>query len=294
MAKKKMIIGTRGSALALYQAEEVRRLLLEAHQELEVELKVIKTKGDKFLQMSLDASGDKGLFTKEIERELLEGNIDIAVHSLKDLPVEPAPQTKLGAILPREQANDVLLGDYTLATLPKGAIVGTSSPRRAEQLKRLRQDLDIRPIRGNVQTRIAKMKAGEYDAIVMAYAGLKRLGLEAEVSQVFTTEEIVPAAGQAAIAVQMRADDEQVETLLAPIHCENTAFEVNTERAVLSHLGGGCAMPFGCRCELLDLDMISLTAYYGNSKRGVTTSFECPMNELEGRLESLIETLQNI
>lgn len=226
----KIIIGTRGSQLALAQANEVGHRLQEQHPGLEVELKVIKTKGDKRLDLSLNASGDKGLFTKELEHALMEGEIDCAVHSLKDLPVDITEGTVLSAILPREDARDALLGQYRFAELPEGAIVGTSSPRRAAQLLEQRPDLEIKEIRGNVETRIAKLKAGEYDAIVMATAGLKRLGLDAEITYQFTDFEMVPAPGQAAIAVQQLASREDLIDVFATINCEETKRCTEIER----------------------------------------------------------------
>lgn len=245
----RIIIGTRGSRLALYQANEVKRLLEEAHQGLLVELKIIKTQGDKRLDLSLNASGDKGLFTKELEYALLSGEIDCAVHSLKDLPVDLTEGTSLGAVLVREEVSDVLLGNYTFRELPVGAVVGTSSPRRAAQLLEQRPDLEIREIRGNVESRIEKLHRGEYDAIVMAKAGLKRLGLMDEVGYEFTTFEMVPAPGQAAIAVQQRASDRRLEEVLATIHCPRTARCTEVERYLLKQVGGGCAVPFACLCS---------------------------------------------
>ncbi len=242
-------IGTRGSRLALAQAEEVRRRLLEAQPELSVELQIIKTQGDKRLDLALDASGDKGLFTTELEQALIAGHIDLAVHSLKDLPVTPAEGTILGAILPRELPADALLGGYTLSSLPIGAVVGTSSPRRVAQLRDLRPDLDLRPIRGNVETRIAKMKAGEYDAIVMAVAGLRRLGLEDEISEILPYQILTPAPGQAAIAVQLRAGDIDTMRIAQLVDCPATAYAVHTERRLLQLIGGGCALPLGCVCH---------------------------------------------
>lgn len=246
------IIGTRGSKLALAQAEQVKAELLIAHPHLEIELRIIKTKGDKRLDLSLDASGDKGLFTKELEEALRAGEIDCAVHSLKDLPVELSEGTCLGAILKREQVNDVLISTRykSLSDLPHGAIVGTSSPRRMAQLLEQRPDLDIREIRGNVDTRLAKLQQGEYDAIIMAYAGLKRLGLESHITQVFSEVEMVPAPGQAAIAVQVLSGREDLKTLLKPLHHDETARCVEVEREMLNRLGGGCAVPFGCNCSL--------------------------------------------
>ena len=219
------IIGTRGSKLALAQAEQVKRELLLAYPDLKVELRIIKTKGDKRLDLSLNASGDKGLFTKELEEALFDGEIDCAVHSLKDLPVELCSGTSLGAILRREQVNDVLISVRykSLAELPNGAIVGTSSPRRAAQLLEQRSDLDIREIRGNVDTRLAKLDNGEYDAIVMAYAGLKRLDLEERITQILPEVQMVPAPGQGAIAVQIKSDREDYKELLKPLHHDYTA-----------------------------------------------------------------------
>lgn len=246
------IIGTRGSKLALAQAEQVKRELLLAYPDLEVELRIIKTKGDKRLDLSLNASGDKGLFTKELEEALFAGEIDCAVHSLKDLPVELCSGTSLGAILRREQVNDVLISVRykSLAELPNRAIVGTSSPRRAAQLLEQRSDLDIREIRGNVDTRLAKLDNGEYDAIVMAYAGLKRLGLEDRITQILPEVQMVPAPGQGAIAVQIKGDREDHKELLKPLHHDYTARCVEVERYILSKIGGGCAVPFGCNCSV--------------------------------------------
>lgn len=246
------IIGTRGSKLALAQAEQVKRELLLAYPELKVELRIIKTKGDKRLDLSLNASGDKGLFTKELEEALFAGEIDCAVHSLKDLPVELCSGTSFGAILRREQVNDVLISVRykSLAELPNGAIVGTSSPRRAAQLLEQRSDLDIREIRGNVDTRLAKLDNGEYDAIVMAYAGLKRLGLEERITQILPEVQMVPAPGQGAIAVQIKSDREDYKELLKLLHHDYTARCVEVERYILSKIGGGCAVPFGCNCSV--------------------------------------------
>ncbi|MBF1379241.1 MAG: hydroxymethylbilane synthase [Porphyromonas sp.] len=246
------IIGTRGSKLALAQAEQVKRELLLAYPDLEVELRIIKTKGDKRMDLSLNASGDKGLFTKELEEALFAGEIDCAVHSLKDLPVELCSGTSFGAILRREQVNDVLISVRykSLAELPNGAIVGTSSPRRAAQLLEQRSDLDIREIRGNVDTRLAKLDNGEYDAIVMAYAGLKRLGLEERITQILPEVQMVPAPGQGAIAVQIKSDREDYKELLKLLHHDYTARCVEVERYILSKIGGGCAVPFGCNCSV--------------------------------------------
>lgn len=262
---KRLVIGTRGSRLALFQTELVRSALQSAYSDMVVEVEVIKTKGDKLLDLALDASGDKGLFTKELEVALLSGEIDMAVHSLKDMPVILPAGTMLGAILEREASEDVLLGSMPLSKLPSGAVVGTSSPRRVAQLHQLRPDLVFRPIRGNVQTRIDKMKRGEYDAIVMALAGIRRLGLEEEIAEVFPIDRVVSAPGQAAVAVQIREWDKELERLLRPLHCERTAREVGFERRILERLGGGCALPLGVRC-IERADGIDLHAFYKSSQ----------------------------
>ncbi len=258
----KLIIGTRGSQLALAQARETETRLRALHPELETELRIIKTQGDRRLDLALDASGDKGLFTSELERALLSGEIDLAVHSLKDLPVEPAPGTKLSAILPREEGGDALLGASRLSELRRGAVVGTSSPRRVAQLRALRPDLDLRPIRGNVETRIGKMHLGEYDAIVMAIAGLRRLGLEDEIAERLDYHVMTPAPGQAAIALQGRAGDTETEAILSQVNCPKTRLAVETERAVLSGVGGGCAMPLGAYCTPEGEEGWRLYAFY--------------------------------
>lgn len=259
---KKLIIGTRGSQLALAQARETVARLRVVSPELETELRILKTQGDKRLDLALDASGDKGLFTSELERALISGEIDLAVHSLKDLPVEPALGTMLSAILPREEGADALLGKCRLSELKKGAIIGTSSPRRVAQLKVVRPDLVFAPIRGNVETRIDKMHRGEYDAIVMAVAGLKRLSLEAEISDMLDYQVVTPAPGQAAIALQQRVDDSDTEAILSQLDCPHTRLAVETERAVLSGVGGGCAMPLGVHCTPEAEDVWRMYAFY--------------------------------
>lgn len=292
---KRIIIGTRGSCLALYQTELVKTALERLDSSLSVEVRIIKTKGDKFLQLALDASGDKGLFTRELEHELLTGGIDLAVHSLKDLPVDMVAGTKIGAILPREATEDVLLGAYTLDTLPTGAIVGTSSRRRVEQLRRYRSDLQFHPIRGNVETRIAKMKSGEYHAIVMALAGIRRLGLEEEVSQVLDEEIVVPAPGQAAIAVHQRADRDDLGELLAQINCTRTESEVNLERSLLKRLGGGCALPLGAVCHLGE-ETSTLSAFYASpdAQKHLYRRIEWQGSLRQEQLDLLIDELKHL
>jgi hydroxymethylbilane synthase len=238
--------GTRGSALARWQTEHVQRLLAEAHPALVLETEIFSTKGDRVLDAPLPEVGGKGLFTEELEAALRDGRIDCAVHSLKDLPVEPPVSLIIAAIPRRAAPHDVLVsrGGHTLESLPPGATVGTSSLRRAAQLLHLRPDLRIANVRGNVDTRVRKAldPNGEYDAIVLAQAGVERLGLLRHVRQVLALDAMLPAPGQGAIAVQARTDA-TLAALLQPIHHAETALAVAAERAFLAGLGGGCAVP---------------------------------------------------
>lgn len=263
----KIVIGTRGSKLALYQADQVARALSAILPEGEegIEVKIIRTRGDKFLELSLTNQPDKGLFTREIEQQLREGTIDMAVHSLKDLPVDDAPGLAVGAYLPRAETADVVIGRQPLSALPPHSVVGTSSRRRAFQLRLQYPDLQFRDIRGNVETRIAKTDAGEYDAIVMAKAGIVRLGLEERIVETLSESVVVPAPGQAAIAVQVRNDDEKMSRLMQQIDHSATRLEVETERRLLKSLGGGCALPFGCVCKLQG-ERIRLKAFFADDQ----------------------------
>jgi hydroxymethylbilane synthase len=236
-----LTIGSRGSALALWQANYVAAKIRELNIETRVE--IIKTMGDRLPSASLAKAGGKGLFTKEIEEALLSGGIDVAVHSLKDLPTEPVPGLMIAAIPEREDPRDALAG-HTLESLPRAARVGTSSPRRIAQLLNLRDDIEIAPIRGNVDTRLRKLKDGEYDAIVVAAAGLRRLGLEGAITQVFAPDEICCAPGQGALAIQTRDSSAERDVCRHLNHGESE-IAVASERAVLAALGGGCQLPIG-------------------------------------------------
>jgi hydroxymethylbilane synthase len=240
-----LIFATRPSALARWQTAHVIRLLQDAWPGLECTEHIIKTTGDRILDRPLPEIGGKGLFTSELENALLSGEVDAAVHSLKDLPVEDTPGIVIAAIPERELAFDVLVsvGGKTLADLPEAARVGTCSLRRTAQILTLRPDLTILPLRGNVDTRVRKVLDGEYDAIVLAYAGLARLGLQANITEIFPLNVMLPAPGQGALAVQCRADDHETLNLLATIHDPLTAAAVNAERAFLAGLGGGCSLP---------------------------------------------------
>lgn len=235
-------IGTRGSKLALWQANYIKELI-ENHSSYKVELVVIKTKGDKILDSPLAKIGGKGLFVKEIEEALLEKRVDMAVHSMKDVPAELPPGLEIGAIPRREEPWDLLVvkEEEHLERLPLGARVGTSSLRRQAQLLAKRPDLKIQPLRGNLDTRYRKLKEGDLDAIVVALAGVKRLGINSLPSRILTAQECLPAIGQGALAVEAR-EGEYRETLKA-IHHSPTALSVEAERAFLKCIGGSCQVP---------------------------------------------------
>jgi hydroxymethylbilane synthase len=243
---KALRIGTRGSALALWQARSIGAVLHDLTG-IEPELIIIKTSGDKFQQVSFSEIGTKGVFIKELEDALLEERIDLAVHSMKDVPTELPSGLTIAAIGKREDVRDALLstGSVTLATLPQGARVGTSSLRRQSQLLYARRDLRMMELRGNVDTRISKLKRGDYDAIVLAKAGLDRLGLSENIGEVLPQEVSLPAAGQGAIGIETRAGDAGTLRVLAKLEDAHTRSAVNAERAALAGLGGGCQLPIG-------------------------------------------------
>lgn len=243
-------IATRRSALALWQAEHVATLLRAAHPGLVVELLPMTTRGDQVLDRALAELGGKGLFMKELEVALLERRADLAVHSLKDVPAELEPGFALAAVLPRADAADAFVSSRhdALAALPAGARVGTSSLRRTAQLRALRPDLQIVDLRGNVNTRLARLDAGHYDAILLAAAGLERLGLATRIRARLAAPDWLPAPGQAAITVEVRAGDARVAELLAPLEDADTRTAVRAERALNAALGGSCTVPVGAWC----------------------------------------------
>lgn len=242
-------IGTRKSQLALWQTHHISALLQRYHPGLVVSLREFSTTGDRNLALALPEIGGKGVFTAELEQALLDGEIDLAVHSLKDLPTAFDPRFVLGAVCERESVRDVLVSrdDRLLSELPAGALVGTSSLRRESQIRRLRPDLTFRPIRGNVETRIRKVKGEqpEYDATVLAEAGVKRLKLEKEASYVFGFDEILPAPGQGALAVQCLASAGAVRELISSIDSPRARLETAAERGFLNQLDAGCSTPIG-------------------------------------------------
>lgn len=249
---KKLVIGTRGSRLARAQANLIMESLRLRHPEICCEIEIIQTTGDKFLNETFDKIGGKGVFVKEIESALLDKDIDIAVHSMKDLPTEEHIQLTLAAVTEREDPRDVLVShkDYWLATLPKEALIGTSSVRRRSQLLHFRSDLKFEPIRGNVNTRLGKMRDQGLDGVVLAYAGLKRLNMEDQVREIISMSICMPAVGQGALGIQVRKEDDEVINLVSFLNHGPTARAVTAERAMLKTLGGGCQVPIGAFAEL--------------------------------------------
>jgi hydroxymethylbilane synthase len=243
-------IGSRGSQLALWQANHILELLEQRGHEVGIE--VIKTTGDKITDVALAQVGTKGMFIKEIEEALAAGQIDLAVHSLKDLPTEIAPEFKIAAIPKRDDPHDVFCSKkYTnISGLPQAARVGTSSLRRQAQLRALRRDLDVHPLRGNVDTRLRKLESGEYDAIILAAAGLNRLGKRELVQQVLPAEIMCPAAGQGALAVEIRRGDSETKHHVSFLDDSAARATTSCERVLLNKLGGGCQVPIGALAEL--------------------------------------------
>lgn len=241
-------IGSRGSALARWQADHIAAELRKLGHQVSIEILV--TTGDRKQQAPFLQVGTKGMFTKEIEEALAENRIDLAVHSLKDLPTELPEIFTIAAIPPRADAPDAFVSvQYdNFSALPQGAMVGTSSPRRQAQLRALRGDLKICELRGNVDTRLRKLQEGQYDAIVLAAAGLDRLGLSGAVKELFSPLQICPAAGQGALAIECRTNDERTCAIVAALEHAPTRFAVGVERAALSTLGGGCHLPVGVHC----------------------------------------------
>ncbi|HLT04240.1 MAG TPA: hydroxymethylbilane synthase [Pseudomonas sp.] len=257
-------IATRKSALALWQAEHVKARLEQAHPGLKVSLVPMVSRGDKLLDAPLAKIGGKGLFVKELETALLENEADIAVHSMKDVPMEFPEGLGLFCICEREDPRDAFVSNTfdSLDALPAGSVVGTSSLRRQAQLLARRPDLQIRFLRGNVNTRLAKLDAGEYDAIILAAAGLIRLGFEARIRSFISAEDSLPAGGQGAVGIECRVDDAEVHALLAPLNHADTADRVIAERALNKHLNGGCQVPIACYA-LLEGDELWLRGLVG-------------------------------
>jgi len=260
----KIRIATRKSPLALWQAEEVSRLLKKFHPDIEVELVTMTTQGDKILDTPLAKIGGKGLFVKELEVGMLEGTADIAVHSMKDVPMAFPEGLHLAVVLEREDPTDAFVSNtyQHFADLPLNARIGTCSLRRQTQLKELRPDIEILDLRGNVNTRLSKLDNGDYDAIILASAGLKRLGFSERITESISTDQSLPAIGQGAIGIECRRDDAAINALLAPLNHSETALRVKAERAQNNRLNGGCQIPIGGFAELLG-DRIRLRGLIG-------------------------------
>mgnify|MGYP002130955031 FL=1 len=263
-------IATRKSALALWQAEYVKARLEQAHPGLKVSLVPMVSRGDKLLDAPLAKIGGKGLFVKELETALLENEADIAVHSMKDVPMDFPEGLGLFCICEREDPRDAFVSNTydSLDALPPGSVVGTSSLRRQAQLLARRPDLKIHFLRGNVNTRLAKLDAGEYDAIILAAAGLIRLGFEARIRASISVDDSLPAGGQGAVGIECRSADSDVHALLAPLHHRETALRVTAERALNKHLNGGCQVPIACYA-LLEDDQLWLRGLVGQPDGGL-------------------------
>lgn len=244
-AKRKITIATRKSPLALWQAETVRSALLQHHPDLEVDLLKLTTQGDIFLAKPLIDIGGKGLFLKELEEAIIDGRADCAVHSMKDVPVSLPDGLALTTIMAREDPRDAIIcrAPLTYSTLPSGAHIGTASLRRSSQILQLLPGCHTSPVRGNVQTRLRKLDEGQYDALIMAAAGIKRLELTDRISHLLSTDESLPAVGQGAVGIECREDDQELHQLLAPLHHRPTADCVLAERAMNRVLGGSCHIP---------------------------------------------------
>lgn len=277
-------IGTRGSQLALWQSQFIKNRINSLYPNLDIELKIIKTKGDTIQDRSLVGLG-KGVFTKEIEIALIEKEIDLAVHSLKDLPTEEPEGLCITAIPSREDPRDILITENhtPLNDLSNGARIGTSSPRRKAQLLHLRSDLEIVNIRGNVDTRIDKLNSTDIDGIILAAAGIKRLQKEDLITQYFEINQIVPAVGQGALAIQVHEENTHIIKILHPINDVKTSAEISAERTVLEALGGGCQLPIGAYADSNDneLSLIASVCHPNGTHRII--------EEYSGKLENAID-----
>jgi len=281
MIKNTVRIATRKSALALWQAEYVKAQLEHFHADIVVELVPMTTKGDIILDTPLAKVGGKGLFVKELEVAMLENRADIAVHSMKDVPVEFPTGLGLEVICPREDPRDAFVSNTinSLAELPQGAVVGTSSLRRQCQIKALRPDLDIKDLRGNVNTRLKKLDDGQYDAIILAAAGLIRLDMPERIREFIEPEVMLPANGQGAVGIECRNDDDNIKALLAPLACQATRIRVLAERSMNRALEGGCQVPIGSYA-IIEQDKLFIRGLVGS-----TDGSEILQSEVTGSCE---------
>lgn len=287
---KHLRLGTRASKLALWQAHHVQALLLKAHPGISVEIVPIKTQGDLILDQPLSAIGGKGLFLKEIEQALLDHQIDLAVHSMKDVPAKLPDGLEIAACLPREDSGDALISERNIkfADLPPGALVGSSSLRRVVQMQKKRSDLVYENLRGNVDTRLTKLESGEYQAIVLAVAGLKRLGLESRISERLN---LIPAVAQGAIGIEMRSGEKEVALFLRHLNHESTLQCVTAERVFLRVLEGNCQVPLGCEVKVESKHQLSYRTFRSEPDGSKFCSEEgkCSTGEIKSRLEKIAQ-----
>ena len=279
----KIVVGTRGSKLAVTQTNWVIDKLKEKHPSVEFEVKIIKTKGDLIQNVSLDKIGDKGLFVKEIEQQLIDGEIDMAVHSMKDMPSSLPEGLKFASVPKREDPRDVLIlkdGYNSLEDLPQGATIGTGSKRRKYQLLNHRPDLNIVSIRGNVDTRIRKIKDENLDGIVLAASGILRVGLEEKISCYLSTDIVVPAPAQGALAIEIRKDNDEVEKVINSLKDEMTEIQVAAERGFLDGVNGSCHIPMGAYCQI-EGDKLNLTGLFGDGEGNALI-----IKSVQGNIES--------
>lgn len=288
-------IATRKSALALWQAHHVADLLQQHHKELKVEFLPLSTRGDRILDTPLAKIGGKGLFLKELERALLDGDADIAVHSMKDIPVEMTQGLVIDAVLERANPSDAWIseGHTGIDDLQPGSVVGTSSLRRQAQLLDRRPDLAVKSLRGNVNTRIEKFESGDYNAIILATAGLERLEMADRISAQLPATEWLPAPAQGAIGIQCRGDDERISSLIQPLDDKPTRQVVTTERALSHRLGGSCQMPLAAFAEQRSGNLIDLRALVGSSdgRRIIRAKVTAPRDRSESAAEEAARVL---
>lgn len=281
---EKIVIATRASRLALWQAEHVRDCIKGLYPQCEVELLSMSTKGDRILDRSLSKIGGKGLFIKELENAILDGRADIAVHSLKDVPYEMPTPFALPVIMERDDPRDAFVSNNykSLADLPAGSVVGTSSLRRESQIRSRFPHLTIKPLRGNLDTRLGKLDAGEYDGIILATVGLKRLGLENRIRSSISVADSLPSAGQGALGIETHADRHDLKVWLAPLTCQSSTYRSQAERAVTRVLGGSCQVPLAAYAELED-DQIWIRALVSEPDASVIYRAELrgPANQAE-------------
>jgi len=289
-----LIMGSRGSKLALRQSEILQEALATCYPELETRLEIIKTRGDTVQDRPISKVGDKSIFTKELEEALLRGQIDIAVHSAKDLTAERPPGIVIGAVLPRGERADAFCSvrHASLEELPRGARVGSGSLRRAAQIKCRRPDLEIAPIRGNVDTRIRKLQEGQYDSVILSAAGLDRLQLGAHIKQKFDPHDFLPAPAQGAIVVEMRSDREEVRDLVRKIGDEKSLREIKAERALVERVEGGCLIPLGGSAWIRDKRLeIKAGLFSPDGSRSLIRSIEGSAEDPVGLGWTLAKTL---